>query len=231
VEKDAQGFKRAQGRVHRLHGDNYHRADGLYRFLHDAGKFTVITADFYKNQNFADGFASVEALPFTEIKKLEELEGIARIQGRFVTDVRVLFPGREDNVYLRLIFLNADEQNRINDMLLLEGKPLQEGDMNILIDNKFYAANNLSLNDKLEIIAAGKRRELYDPGWAQARNLFTPCALQRISIPPRRPSGSPLSRCRHCKPCCLTKTLSTTWYLPWNREPNTTMWRNCWNTS
>ena len=24
--------------------------------------------DFYKNQNFADGFASVEALPFTEIK-------------------------------------------------------------------------------------------------------------------------------------------------------------------
>lgn len=119
---------------------------------------------FYKNQNFADGFASVEALPFTEIKKLEELEGIARIQGRFVTDVRVLFPGREDNVYLRLIFLNADEQNRINDMLLLEGKPLQEGDMNILIDNKFYEANNLGLNDKLEIIAAGKRRELYVSG-------------------------------------------------------------------
>ena len=140
--------------------------------------------DFYKNQNFADGFASVEALPFTEIKKLEDLEGIASIQGRFVTDVRVLFPGREDNVYLRLIFLDPNEQNRINDMLLLEGKPLQEGEMNILIDNKFYAANNLSLNDKLEIICAGKRRELQITGVGTSPEFITPCALQRISTSP-----------------------------------------------
>lgn len=115
---------------------------------------------FYENQNFAHGFARLEALPFAAVKKMEDLEGIARLQGRFVTDVRVLFPDREENVYLRLIFIDPQEENRINDMLLLEGSHLQEGEMNILLDNKFFAANNLRLNDTLEIIAAGRIREL-----------------------------------------------------------------------
>lgn len=119
---------------------------------------------FYQNQIFADGFARVEALPFSEVQKLAELEGIAQLQGRFVTDVRVLFPGREENVYLRLIFVDPEEENRINDMLLLQGKPLPQGKMNIQIDNKFFAANNLNLNDKLEIIAGGQTKELLITG-------------------------------------------------------------------
>ena len=119
---------------------------------------------FYQNQIFADGFARVEALPFSEVQKLAELEGIAQLQGRFVTDVRVLFPGREENVYLRLIFVDPEEENRINDMLLLQGKPLPQGKMNIQIDNKFFAANNLNLNDKLEIIAGGRIKELLITG-------------------------------------------------------------------
>lgn len=119
---------------------------------------------FYQNQIFADGFARVEALPFSEVQKLAELEEIAQLQGRFVTDVRVLFPGREENVYLRLIFVDPEEENRINDMLLLQGKPLPQGKMNIQIDNKFFAANNLNLNDKLEIIAGGRIKELLITG-------------------------------------------------------------------
>ena len=119
---------------------------------------------FYQNQNFADGFSQVKALPFSEVSKLADLEGIAQIQGRFVTDIRVLFPGREENVYLRLIFVDPEAENRINDMLLLQGRPLQQGEMNIQIDNKFFAANDLNLNDKLEIIAGGRIKELLITG-------------------------------------------------------------------
>ncbi|MGI6308719.1 MAG: ABC transporter permease [Dethiobacteria bacterium] len=119
---------------------------------------------FYQNQNFADGFAQVEGLPFSEVSKLADLEGIAQIEGRFVTDIRVLFPGREENVYLRLIFVDPEAENRINDMLLLQGRTLQQGKMNIQIDNKFFAANDLNLNDKLEIIAGGRRKELLITG-------------------------------------------------------------------
>jgi putative ABC transport system permease protein len=119
---------------------------------------------FYQNQNFADGFAQVEGLPFSEVSKLADLEGIAQIEGRFVTDIRVLFPGREENVYLRLIFVDPEAENRINDMLLLQGRTLQQGKINIQIDNKFFAANDLNLNDKLEIIAGGRRKELLITG-------------------------------------------------------------------
>ncbi len=116
--------------------------------------------DFYQNQNFADGFAQVESLPFTEIQKLQELEGIAQVEGRFVTDIRVLFPGSEENVYLRFLFVEPEKENRINDMLLLEGSSLQENKTGILVDNQFFAANNLRLNDRLEIIAGGRVKKL-----------------------------------------------------------------------
>ena len=49
-------------------------------------------------------------------------------------------------------------------MLLLQGRHLQQGEMNIQIDNKFFAANDLNLNDKLEIIAGGRRKELLITG-------------------------------------------------------------------
>lgn len=58
---------------------------------------------FYKNQNFADGFIEVQAMPPSEIEKLQDIQGINDVQGRLVKDVKVLFPNRDENVYLRLV--------------------------------------------------------------------------------------------------------------------------------
>lgn len=123
---------------------------------------------FYKNQNFADGFAQVEAIPFTEVKKLESIEGISQIQGRYVKDVQVLFPDRKENVFLRLLFIDPDNENLINDMLLLQGSSLNNQEMNIWVDNKFFEANNLNLNDEIEVIASGRIRNLNITGLGQS---------------------------------------------------------------
>lgn len=124
--------------------------------------------DFYQNQNFADGFIEVQACPFSKIKNLELIDGIKEIQGRLVKDVRLLAPGREDNVYLRLISLDPAQANPINGMLLLQGRPLNQKDAHIWIDNMYFAANNLQLNDQLAVITGGKKRELQVVGMGQS---------------------------------------------------------------
>jgi len=117
-------------------------------------------SSFYTNQNFADGFAKVKAIPFNEVQKLASIKGISKIEGRMIQDVQVLLPDRQENVYLRLISIDPQQENPINGVLLSQGIPLKAKELNIWIDNKFYEANNLSLNEGIEIIASGKKRTL-----------------------------------------------------------------------
>lgn len=124
---------------------------------------------FYQNQNFADGFAQVAALPPSEINNLKNIKGIADIQGRIVKDVRVLLPDRNgENVYLRLIAFDTKLDNPINGVRLSQGIPLNNKESNIWIDNKFFEANSLNINSKLDIIAGGKKRTLEVVGVGQS---------------------------------------------------------------
>ncbi|MGI6554852.1 MAG: hypothetical protein ACOX2P_05695, partial [Bacillota bacterium] len=64
---------------------------------------TLAQRNFYRDQNFADGFAEVRRMPYREIEKLKQIPGIKDIQGRMVEDVRVFTPDGESDVYLRLV--------------------------------------------------------------------------------------------------------------------------------
>lgn len=123
---------------------------------------------FYENQNFADGFAEVQAIPRDEIKKLKDIEGIKEIQGRLVKEVMVYAPGGQENIYLRLVSVEKDTQNPINKPLLKTGSPLEDNVLSIWVDNKFFEANNYSLNDEIEIIASGRKRKLSIAGVASS---------------------------------------------------------------
>jgi len=129
---------------------------------------------FYQEQNFADGFAEVKAMPLSEISKLQAIEGISDIQGRLSKEVSVLnFNSQknnlnnnegtlhsEENVYLRLYSVDPEKIDPINGVFLEKGSPLDNNSLNIWVDSKFIVANNLELNDTLEIIAQGKKRTL-----------------------------------------------------------------------
>ncbi|HZK18731.1 MAG TPA: FtsX-like permease family protein, partial [Clostridia bacterium] len=121
--------------------------------------------DFYTEETFADGFANVRSMPTEKIKKLGNIEGIQDIQGRIVHDVRVMGgsqgkarEGKE--VYLRLISLDLENADIINNMRLLQGVPLGSNKLNIWLDNKFFEANNMSLNDEIKVIIDGKEKTL-----------------------------------------------------------------------
>ncbi len=133
-----------------------------------AGTLQTSQQSFYEGQNFADGFAQVQAIPKDEISKLEDVEGIKEIQGRLVKEVMVYAPESKENIYLRLVSVENDAQNPINEPLLKTGFPLEDNLLNIWVDNQFFEANNYSLNDEIEVIASGRKHKLSISGVASS---------------------------------------------------------------
>lgn len=123
---------------------------------------------FYRNQNFADGFAEVKALPYTQVEQLTKIEGISQIQGRLIKDVRVMMPDQEENVFLRLVSMDLSESSLLNDVHLDQGIPLESNSLNIWVDNKFFEANHLSLNQDLAIIAEGRKHSFAITGMGKS---------------------------------------------------------------
>ena len=133
-----------------------------------AGTLQTSQQSFYEGQNFADGFAQVQAIPKDEISKLEDVEGIKEIQGRLVKEVMVYAPESKENIYLRLVSVDNDAQNPINEPLLKTGFPLEDNLLNIWVDNQFFEANKYSLNDEIEVIASGRKHKLSISGVASS---------------------------------------------------------------
>lgn len=124
--------------------------------------------DFYENQNFADGFIQLRAMPRDEVKKLEDIRGIKEIQGRSVKEVSVIEPKSKENIYLRLVSVEPERENPINGTLLKTGAPLEDRALSIWVDNKYFDAHDYNLNDDIEIIASGKKRKLIVAGVANS---------------------------------------------------------------
>ncbi|NLT94150.1 MAG: FtsX-like permease family protein [Clostridia bacterium] len=137
-------------------------------FSNVADNLRMSQQNFYQNQNFADGFIEMEALPFGEINKLQKIQGIKQIEGRMVKDVQVWAPDSEESVYLRLVSIDPLEDNPLNGVFLTQGIPLKRDEMKIWLDSKFFEAHNLQLNDEIEIIAGGKKRALTIAGVGQS---------------------------------------------------------------
>jgi putative ABC transport system permease protein len=129
-----------------------------YSLVRDS--LTRAQQDFYQEQNFADGFIEVEAMPYDQVKKLRDIEGIQDIQGRIVKDLRVMVPGWDNNVTLRCVSLDLSQTKILNDVKLIQGSALSERENNIWVDNRFFEANKLGLNQEIEVIAGGEKKSL-----------------------------------------------------------------------
>jgi len=128
----------------------------------------VSQATFYREHHFADGFVTVQSMPYNRVDELRKLPGIDTVQGRLVQDVRVLFPGRTESTYLRLVTLDLDQSPLLNGAELLQGESLPEDRTAIWVDNNFFAANELNLGQELEVIIGGAKRELAVAGTARS---------------------------------------------------------------
>ncbi len=114
----------------------------------------------YREQNFAEGFAELVAMPEHYVERVRRMDGVAQATGRLVRDVQVYDAEGAASVYLRLVSLDLQEHGRLNDVLLLKGEPLAARELKGWLDQRFFHANDLELGETIRIIAGGRVREL-----------------------------------------------------------------------
>lgn len=151
--------------------------------------------NYYRDYRFGDAFASVTAISGSDAKRLASLPGIEEVTARLAKDVRVLFPGDEENVYVRLISYEANNPDALNLPYVFTGPPAEENHAGIYLSPGFAEANGLSAGSTLPVLIGGKRRELPVSGIAQspeyiyavsgASDIFPNPALFGVALIPR----------------------------------------------
>lgn len=155
---------------------------GMLAFLTFAiarDNMTLAKEVFYEEQNFADGFVELAGIPQHRLTRVKRIEGVRQVTGRLKRDVQVYDPGREESVYLRLVSLDLEEQERLNNLMLLEGEPLVDRRMRVWIDRQFFDANNLELNQTLPVIVEGRVRNLEIAGFGISPEFVYPLRTER----------------------------------------------------
>lgn len=108
---------------------------------------------YYEDYRLADAFATVSQIPKSSLTKLEEIEGIKRVDGRLTSVVRVLVPDDTDNVYrVKLISTQIGMNDERLNAYVLTGGDLQALD-DILIGKDFYEARAYEHGDHVQILA------------------------------------------------------------------------------
>lgn len=134
-------------------------AIGLLAYVSMANVRDILTQakeHFYRDYRFADVFATVQEIPAANLPALRRIPGVAQVSGTMVRDVRVLLPGRADNVALRLISVDLSQPDRLNNLWQLQGLPLQPGSDAILLGVEFFRQNGFDIGDTVTVVINGR---------------------------------------------------------------------------
>ena len=124
---------------------------------------------FYEKSNFADYYFHVVRAPRQITRQIEAIPGVTKATGRIQKDVPVLKENQQ-RATARLIGYPLPMETEVNHLQLASGRlfekyPQGKG-IEILTDPQFAGANNLSINDTVNIVAEGKKVPLTIVGTA-----------------------------------------------------------------
>ncbi len=117
---------------------------------------------FYREHNFADYYFHVVKAPQQVVKQIENLPGVTGVTGRIQKDV-TLVNEYNKRATARLTGYSLPMEREVNSLRLLTGRWFESGtaatrtgDIEILVDPQYAAANELDFNDTVTIVAEGK---------------------------------------------------------------------------
>jgi putative ABC transport system permease protein len=121
------------------------------------------TAEYYATARFADVFASLTRAPDAVGARLAAIPGVASVQTRVVTDVRLDIPGLDLPAIGRLVSLPpaGAGQSPLNVVRVLRGRPALPGaDDEVLVSERFAQANRKRPGDTLLAVFNERRTTL-----------------------------------------------------------------------
>jgi putative ABC transport system permease protein len=112
---------------------------------------------FYDEYKLADCWASVGAIPISEVERLRNIEGVADVSHRTMTEVRAAIDGNDEIITLRLFSFVPDDSERINNFRTTGYEPNEQNE--IVLSEGFFLAHELNINSKSPSSATTKTRD------------------------------------------------------------------------
>jgi putative ABC transport system permease protein len=139
-------------------------ACGIAAFVASLSTYHSLTwsqNSYYKEGHFANIFASLKVAPEGVIKSVTNIPGVAEAESRLVYNVTLDIPGVTEPVVGRVISIPDGGQPNLNKLYLRKGRYIEPGRYNeILVSERFAAANGFKPGDNIVAILNGKREAL-----------------------------------------------------------------------
>lgn len=115
---------------------------------------------YYQEQLFADIFVGLKRAPIHILESIKAIDGVQTVDARIMAGVNIEVKGFEEPIQGRLISYNEHQAVILNQIYLTKGRYLsaqREGE--IIVSDAFAKAHQLNLQDNIDIIINGKKRE------------------------------------------------------------------------
>jgi len=123
-----------------------------------AGVFSSARDAYYEDYRLADVFAKVRAMPMAAVAEIGQIDGVSEAAGRYVTDARILMPGNDKLVTLRISSIDRSYGGMPLNGIIVTGNDFSEPS-DIMVNAAFLEAHGLSRGDTVRAVI--ERRE-YD---------------------------------------------------------------------
>jgi putative ABC transport system permease protein len=111
----------------------------------------------YRNERFADLFASVKRAPVSLVDRIREIEGVGVVESRVAQAVRVIREDSELPISGRIISIPSSGQPLLNRLYLVEGRWIDPTRRDEIIINAAYAqARAVRPGDAIDVILNGR---------------------------------------------------------------------------
>ncbi len=122
----------------------------------------LLTRDSYYVENrFADFEIALERAPETVLFKIQEIPGVRQVRGRIVEEVKLEVDGDEEGRTGRIVSMPDRRSSVINNVVVTDGRYFEHGAVNeVIISEKFAAANRLGIGDSIRVTIDGRKHTL-----------------------------------------------------------------------
>ena len=122
---------------------------------------------YYRQQRFADVFASLTRAPLAVAGEIAAIPGVAVAEPRVVAQVTIAVAGLDEPAVGRLVSIPAARRPLLNDLVLRRGRWLNpERPDEVIAGENFVIANRLQPGDHVDAVINGRRRALTIAGVA-----------------------------------------------------------------
>ena len=135
-----------------------------FSMLHDSFEYSI--NKYYDDNNFADGTLKVTGMSKSIEEEINSLSGIYKAEGRLEKRVRML--NKKTEVTFHFISYNSKDENRLNNIQLIEGRMPNPKKKEIIIGNYYYKAVGLSLGEYIPVVINGNKENLKVVGYGRS---------------------------------------------------------------